>query len=42
MLTLVNWGPNFCVNDRLGFQRSAKHDMIGDGIGDPPKDFKKK
>ena len=30
------------INHRLGFQRSIKHDMIGDGIDDPPKDFNKK
>jgi len=30
------------TNHRLGFQRSIKHDMIGDGIDDPPKDFNRK
>ena len=41
ILTLVKWVTKVYVNHRLGFQRSIKHDMIGDGIDDPPKDFNK-
>lgn len=37
MLDLGNSPSIFCVDVSLGFQRSTKQDMIGDGIDRSPK-----